>query len=87
MPFSASLAISASVAFAIFSVDGRGVAATTTVATNTMNVGLGLGVQYCAYHGWTAVVTLPGEPCDLSPEMESLPPPPTAPSPLPPTPS
>jgi len=45
------------------------------------------GVQYCAYHGWTAVVTLPGEPCDLSPEMESLPPPPTAPSPLPPTPS
>nr|AAP50933.1 hypothetical protein [Oryza sativa Japonica Group]ABF96509.1 retrotransposon protein, putative, Ty1-copia subclass [Oryza sativa Japonica Group] len=45
------------------------------------------GVQYCAYHGWTAVVTLPGEPCDLPPEMESLPPPSTAPPPPPPTPS
>jgi hypothetical protein len=42
MPFSASLAISAPVTFTIFSVDRRGVAATTTVATNTMNVGLGL---------------------------------------------
>jgi hypothetical protein len=42
MPFSASLAISAPVAFTIFSVDRRGVATTTTVATNTMNVGLGL---------------------------------------------
>nr|BAD15785.1 hypothetical protein [Oryza sativa Japonica Group] len=30
------------VAFTTFSVDRRGVAATTTVATNTMNVGLGL---------------------------------------------
>jgi len=45
------------------------------------------GVQYCAYHGWTAVVTLPDEPCDLPPEMESLPPPSTAPPPPPPTPS
>jgi hypothetical protein len=45
------------------------------------------GVQFCTYHGWTAVVTLPGEPCDLSPEIESLPPPPTALSPPPPTPS
>jgi hypothetical protein len=42
MPFSASLAISMPVAFTTFSVDRRGVAATTTVATNTMNVGLGL---------------------------------------------
>jgi len=45
------------------------------------------GVQYCAYQGWTVVVTLPGEPCDLPPEMESLPPPSTAPPPPPPTPS
>ena len=42
MPFSAFLAISALVAFPIFSIDRRGVAAATTAATNTMNVGLGL---------------------------------------------
>jgi hypothetical protein len=50
------------------------------------------GVQYCAHHGWTAVVTMPGKPCDLPLEMESLPAPfvatpspPTAPSPPPST--